>query len=119
MIERLKRLSFVASAYRAMHPYNTTCGCCGLPWAVVRIHFIDMVECTDEHSGSGFFPVCEYCWQHKSQEDIDKAVIKVHTMWVDDRYHGMIQNVPYELEDMLRETRKQRWKSLRQKSNKI
>ena len=66
-----------------------------------------MVECTDEHCGSGFFPVCEYCWEHESQVNIDKAIIELHEIWTRDcRRHNT--EVPYKLEDMLEAAHKQR-----------
>ena len=107
MKERLKRLPFVAKIYRSLHPTYSTCGCCGLPWAVVKSHTIAMQECNEKHSGHGFFPVCEWCWQHKTQEEIDNAIIKLHRLWEID-CRALNIEVPYKLEDMLAQAYKQR-----------
>lgn len=55
LFERIKRKPFVARIYHVMHPSYSTCGCCGLPWAVAKPHHIDMTEPTDESCGGGFF----------------------------------------------------------------
>lgn len=103
LLERIKRKPFVAGVYRMMHPSYSTCGCCGLPWAVAKPHHIDMVECTDEHCGRGFFPVCEWCWQNKSWEEISNAVIDLHKFWFfDGLEHGY--EPPYTLKEMLDKT---------------
>ena len=100
MKERLKRLPFVAAIYRALHPSNSTCGCCGLPWAVVKSHTIEMEE-NDHGGGSGFFPVCEYCWQHKPQKEINKAIVRLYHWWEYDCERAGVE-VPYKLDDMLK-----------------
>ena len=100
MKERLKRLPFVAAIYRALHPSNSTCGCCGLPWAVVKNHTIHMEE-NDRGGGSGFFPVCEYCWQHKPQKEINKAIERLYRWWEYDCGRAGVE-VPYKLDDMLK-----------------
>lgn len=96
MLERIKRNKLIALIYRALHPSYSTCFICGLPWSNCKIHDIEMVKCTDEHCGEGFFPVCEYCWQHSEWEDIADAVIQLYGVW------AMTQNkLPYHLQDML------------------
>jgi len=107
IIERLKRLPFVAAQYRRLHPSNSTCGCCGLPWAVVTPHSIQMRDPRPGVSGSGFFPVCEYCWQHRPQVEIDNAIVELHRWWERDSILYDIQ-VPYSLEAMLDAANKQR-----------
>lgn len=101
ILERIKRTPFIAGVYRMMHPSFSACGCCGLPWAVAKNHTVDMVECTDEHCGSGFFTVCEWCWQHKPIEEIDDAIKKLYRYWVAD---GFVHDYepPYTLGDMLK-----------------
>ena len=104
LIERIKRTGLLVRYYQTLHPDNSTCGCCGLPWAVVKPHSIDMVECTNEHSGQGFFPVCEWCWQNKPYIEIVNAVINLHEFWaINGRLEGY--EPPYTLQEMLKKTR--------------
>ena len=97
--QKIKRLPFIVPFFRARHPINSTCGICGLPWPSCKpFHTIEMVECNDEHSGSGFFPVCEYCWQHAELGEILIVVRRLHNEWLQ-------QNTePYKIEDMIENT---------------
>lgn len=98
--ERIKRKPFMARLYRVLYPTYSTCVCCGLPWAVVKAHIIDMTECADEHCGRAFFPVCEWCWQNKSWLEISNAVVDLHKFWfLDGLEHDY--EPPYTLADML------------------
>lgn len=103
LLERIKRKHLVARLYRAMHPSNSTCGCCGLPWAVAKPHHVDMIEPTDESCGGGFFSVCEWCWKNKSWNEISNSVVDLHLYWQRD---GLKHNYapPYKLTDMLAKT---------------
>ena len=104
LLERIIRVPFISSIFRIMHPNYGTCGCCGLPWALAEGHSIDMVECTDEHCGEGFFPVCEWCWQHKSFDEITNAVVSLYEFWyIDGLKHGYKPSYP--LSEMLAKTR--------------
>lgn len=94
IIEKIKRLPFVTPIFRMLHPTNSTCGCCGLPWASVKHHTIMMAK------DRGFFPVCEYCWQTKSKEEIDKAITDLYIWWEHDSIRYDFE-VPYTLDEML------------------
>ena len=91
--------------FKAMHPFYGTCLHCGLPWPSCNpSHTVDMVECTDEHCGEGFFPVCEYCWQHAGLPAILTAVRRLHNMWLQQDCH------PYEVDDMIEATKREYFK---------
>ena len=100
ILEELKRLPFVTPIYRALHPTNSTCGCCGLPWASVKHHIVKMAP------DRGFFPVCEYCWQTKKKDKIIKAVMDLYYWWELDSIRDNFE-VPYKLSDMMAKTYKE------------
>lgn len=56
-----------------------TCGCCGMPWNFVRKHGGEHIIKVSEYEG--FFPVCEYCWTHKSYTQNKSAVIELIKRW--------------------------------------
>ena len=96
MIEKIKRWPIVAWFLRLIHPCYSTCRICGLPWCACESHSISVVECTDFRAGSGFFPVCDWCWTHRSKEENRSAVIGLYYEWAHDE-HGS----PYTLKEML------------------
>ena len=55
------------------------CGCCGMPWNFVRKHGGEHTIMIGEYEG--FFPVCEYCWTHKSYEQNKSAVTELIERW--------------------------------------
>lgn len=57
----------------------STCGCCGMPWNFVRKHGGEHNIRINEYEG--FFPVCEYCWTHKSYEQNKSAVTELIERW--------------------------------------
>ena len=61
-IDELKRLPFVSDALAAIHPHNSTCGVCGLPWCECK------PECIDINEHTGVFYVCDYCFRHRFYE---------------------------------------------------
>ena len=65
--DEIKRLPFVAHALRAVHPYSSTCGVCGLPWGECK------GVCIETGDGTGCFYVCHYCFSHSSLEEVLKA----------------------------------------------
>lgn len=65
--EELKRLPFVSAALATIHPHNSTCGVCGLPWCECKR------ECIDINEHTGVFYVCDYCFRHRSLEEVLKA----------------------------------------------
>lgn len=75
MIERIKRWPIVACFLRLRYPYNSTCGICKLPWSACDSHNIPM----DDYRS--FFPVCEWCWEHKSKKENERAVIALFHEW--------------------------------------
>lgn len=94
--ERLKRLGPVVKYYQKKYPSNSTCFHCSLPWSVANPHSITVSECTEEHSGSGFFTCCEYCWQRMTDlEKIDSVIALFHE-W--EEHSG---GSPYTQEEML------------------
>ena len=98
-LKRLRRLPYVAKMFRAMNPSYGHCLICGLPWNKSgKHHTVSMRECTDDHCGEGFFPVCEYCWQHAGLDAILTAVRRLYNMWLQQDCH------PYELDDMIEAT---------------
>lgn len=99
MFERIKRLPIVAKWLRKRYPYNSTCKICGLPWPSCESHTIMVRECTNSQSGKGFFPVCEWCWNHKSYAENRSAVIATYRMWQRD-CDGSYE-LPYTLREML------------------
>jgi hypothetical protein len=96
MLERLKRLPFVVKLIQVRHPSNSTCKICGLPWASCYSHTIIVKHCKDGVAGSGFFPVCEWCWNHKSKRENERAVIELFHTW-----HRTEYGSPYTLEQMI------------------
>ena len=99
MIERIKRLPFVVKYLQKKHWKNSTCKICGLPWSSCRSHTIEVRECTDFQSGKGFFPVCEWCWNHADYERNLQAVKDTYAMW--ERECKGRYDLPYTLEEML------------------
>ncbi len=97
MIERLKRLPIVTRVYRSLHPYDGICGCCGLPWSAVTLHFVDL----DGLNTSGFFVVCEYCFGHRELSEITEASQELWRKW----YELNPDAVPYSLEQMINAVR--------------
>ena len=73
--EKFKRIPIVAFFYRIFHPGYGTCGICGLPWSNCKAHTIKM------DSYSGFFSICEHCWQHSSISQIKQVCAKLHASW--------------------------------------
>lgn len=57
----------------------STCGCCGMPWNFVSKHGEKHIIMISKYEG--FFPVCEYCWTHKSYEQNKSAVIELVKKW--------------------------------------
>lgn len=68
--DELKRLHFVSAALAAIHPHNSTCGVCGLPWCECE------PECIGIDDNKGCFYVCDYCFRHSSLEEILRATVK-------------------------------------------
>lgn len=60
-----------------------TCGCCRMPWNFVKKHGGEHTIMVNKYNG--FFPVCEYCWTHKSYEQNKSAVTELIKMW---KEHG-------------------------------
>lgn len=56
-----------------------TCGCCGMPWNFVKKHGGEHTIMINKYEG--FFPVCEYCWIHKSYEQNESAVTELIKKW--------------------------------------
>lgn len=90
MIEKIKRWPIVAWFLRLRYPWNGTCLICGLPWSACKDHSIPI------DNAAGFFPVCEWCWQHRSKQENRKAVIALHIKWGSERYGS-----PYTRKEML------------------
>lgn len=67
--EELKRLPFVSGALATIHPHNSTCGVCGLPWCECK------PECIETNEREGVFYVCEYCFRHSSLEEVLRATV--------------------------------------------
>ena len=90
MFERIKRWPIVAWFLRKKYPYNSTCGICKLPWSVCEIHSIPIGE------RNGFFPTCQWCWEHKSKSANKGEVIRLWTRWWLTK-----EGSPYTLQEML------------------
>lgn len=73
--EYIKRMPVIMWFYRLFHLGYSTCGICGLPWSNCKSYNIPL------NKYSSFFPVCEFCWYHKSKEKNKEAVIKVYESW--------------------------------------
>lgn len=90
IIEKFKRIKPVVWYYQRKFSSNSTCYHCGLPWAVVKSHDINV----DRHSG--FFVCCEYCWQRINADKKLGYAAKLHNEWI--RQNGY---APYSLGAML------------------
>ena len=99
IIDRLKRLPFVVKSLQAKHPSNSTCKICGLPWASCISHDIILSHPHNGVAGKGFFPVCKWCWEHKSYQENQQAVIDTYWMWRN-QCDGSYE-LPHTLSDML------------------
>ena len=93
--KRIKRLGPVVKYYQKKYPSHSTCFHCGLPWAVADDHYVPVRECTEEHSGSGFFTCCEYCWQRMTDFEKIDSVIALFNEWEE------CGGSPYTMEEML------------------
>lgn len=58
---------------------HSTCGCCGMPWNFVWKYEGKHTIMINKYEG--FFPVCEYCWIHKSYEQNKNAVTELVKKW--------------------------------------
>lgn len=87
-LEKIKRVPLISFFYRIFHIGYGTCGVCGLPWSNCSTHTIKMTE------HEGFFPVCEYCWEHTSIKQIKQACTKLYYIW---KSQGII---PYTIDEM-------------------
>lgn len=67
--EELKRLPFVSAVLAIIHPHYSTCGVCGLPWCECKR------ECIDINEHTGVFYVCDYCFKHRSLEEVLRATV--------------------------------------------
>lgn len=101
MFERIKRLPFFVKREQKKHPHNSTCKICGLPWPSCKSHTIPVVRAEDSDIGvgRGFFPVCEWCWNHKGYAHNRHAVIATYRMWKNE-CDGSYE-LPYTLREML------------------
>lgn len=75
-IETLKRTPPVSWLLKLTGLGYSTCGICGLPWKHCEHHNIMLLD-----QYSSFFPVCEYCWTHKSKEENLNAVKELYYEW--------------------------------------
>ena len=87
-LEKIKRVPLISFFYRIFHIGYGTCGVCGLPWSNCRSHTVEMTE------HDGFFPVCEYCWEHADIRQIKQACTKLYYTWIS---QGVI---PYTIDEM-------------------
>ena len=101
MIERIKRLPFIVKFLQKKHYYNSTCKVCGLPWSSCELHSISVVSIDESPDGigKGFFPVCQWCWEHRNYAENRLAVIKTYRMWKE-QCDGSYE-LPYTKEEML------------------
>lgn len=89
-MEKIKRWPIVSWFLRMMYPYNSTCGICKLPWETCEIHSIPIGKIC------GFFPTCQWCWEHKSKEENKREVMKLWQRWTLEEHSS-----PYTLQEML------------------
>lgn len=78
--EQIKRLPFVVSAFQTVHPNQSVCGICGLPWSECGTKNIDL------DGGIGVFYVCPYCFEHSSLEEVLKATSSGYAKQVNSFY---------------------------------
>lgn len=78
-LEEIKRLPFVVKAYQYLYPSYSTCGICGLPWAVCKPKFIELDDSV------GTFSVCEHCWNKATLPEL----MRVHTATYIRQCHSM------------------------------
>lgn len=55
-----------------------------------------VTRASNEESGRGFFPVCQWCWEHKSKRENERAVIELFHTW-----HKTEFGSPYTLDQMI------------------
>lgn len=90
MFEKLKRHPLIARIYRHLYPEYGTCGCCALPWNKVEIHHISVTP------DLGYFAFCEYCFRHRSFEEMNKAVSDLWQRWLDDNQRPVFSRIEIE-----------------------
>lgn len=81
--------------FQAMHPSNSHCNKCGLPWAECKSKSINYSP------SSGVFAMCEYCWEHS---DVEERVHHFKTLWYE---HRNRHNHTYDFTVIEAEIRKQ------------
>lgn len=67
--DEIIRLPFVAEALQVLHPTESVCGICHLPWSLSGAKYIST------SSKGGVFYVCPYCFRHSSLEQVLKATV--------------------------------------------
>ena len=103
--QKIKRCPIMVLISKAKYPFFGRCLICGLPWPSCKpMHTIDVIECTDEHNGSGFFCVCEHCWRHAGLSAILTAVRRLYNEWSQQDRH------PYNLDEMIEATKRDYFK---------
>lgn len=67
--DEIIRLPFVAEAFKILHPTESVCGICQLPWSLSGTKYISTSP------KGGVFYVCPYCFKHSSLEQVLKATV--------------------------------------------
>ena len=65
--DEIKRLPFVVAAYQKIHPTESHCGICNLPWSACGSEHINI---NDDY---GVFYVCPHCWKKSDLQTVLKA----------------------------------------------
>lgn len=65
--DEIKRLPFVVAAYQKIHPTESHCGICNLPWSACGAEHINI---NDDY---GVFYVCPHCWKKSDLQTVLKA----------------------------------------------
>jgi hypothetical protein len=82
--EKIKRSWLIKPFYQLFALGYGRCQCCGLPLKYCDGHSIDVTKY------DGFSPICEYCWEHATDDEVRKGIDKwineitpdyPHTRW--------------------------------------
>ena len=98
--DEILRLPSVAEALQILHPTESVCGICHLPWSISGAKYIST------SSEGGVFYVCPYCFKHSSLEQVLNATVEGYMKQYENVHeeYGREFRKKYDLLKILRET---------------